>query len=98
GRGGAGCGGSGLAEVRPASFLLRFVLATLLGYLHVFLAVNFDPFEAVRQMSLPRFSQSWGRGRYGDAYSLLYELGALIWLIPPLAGIIYARSRDYNLI
>jgi len=97
-RGRASRRASVFAEVRPASFLLLFVLATLLGYLHVFLAVNFDPFEAVRQMSLPRFSQSWGRGRYGDAYSLLYELGALIWLIPPLAGIIYARSRDYNLI
>jgi oligosaccharide repeat unit polymerase len=60
--------------------------------------VNFDLFEALRQMSLPRFAQSWSRGRYGDAYALLYEIGALIYLIPPIAGLIYARSQDYNLI
>ena len=57
--------GSGvLIHLRPANVFLLFMLATLLGYLHIFLAVNFDPFEALRQMSLPRFSQSWSRGRY----------------------------------
>ena len=86
-----------LIDLRPANVFLLFVLATLMGYFHIFLAVNFDPFEAVRQMSLPRFSQSWGRGQYGDAYALLYELGALIYLIPPIAGLIYARSKEYNL-
>ena len=84
-------------EVRPANIFLLFVIATLLGYLHVFLAVNFDPFEAVRQMSLPRFSQAWSRARYGgDAFSLLVEVGALIYLIPPIAGLIYARSTEYT--
>jgi oligosaccharide repeat unit polymerase len=77
---------------------LLFVLATLLGYLHIFLAVNFDLFEAVREMSLPRFSQSWARGRYGNIRDLLYEVGALIYLIPPIAGLMYARSKDYNFI
>ena len=74
------------------------MLVTLLGYFHVFLAVNFDPFEALRQMSLPRFSQSWGRGQYGDAYALLFEVGALIYLIPPIAGLIYARSKEYKVL
>jgi oligosaccharide repeat unit polymerase len=85
------------SDVRPASIFLLFVLAALLGYLHIFLSVNFDLFEVLRQMSLPRFAQSWGRGRYGDAYALLVEIGALIYLIPPIAGLIYARSQDYNL-
>jgi oligosaccharide repeat unit polymerase len=88
---------SAFSDVRPANVFLLFVLVTLLGYLHVFLAVNFDPFEAVRQMSLPRFSQSWARGRYGDAYALLFEVGALVYLIPPIAGLIYARSNKYKL-
>jgi len=86
-----------LTDLRPAKVFLLFMLATLLGYLHVFLAVNFDPFEALRQMSLPRFSQSWGRGQYGDGYALLSEVGALIYLIPPIAGLIYARSKEYEL-
>jgi hypothetical protein len=85
-----------MVEVRPSSIFLLFMLATLVGYLHVFLSVNFDPIEALRQMSLPRFSQSWGRGQYGDAYALLYELGALIYLIPPIGGLVYARSQEYS--
>jgi hypothetical protein len=89
---------SAFFDVSPASIFFLFILATLLGYLHIFLAVNFDLFEALRQMLLPRFSQSWARGRYGDINALLYEIGALIYLIPPTAGLIYARSKDYNFI
>jgi hypothetical protein len=89
---------SAFSDVRPISVFLLFVFVTLLGYLHVFLAVNFDPFEVLRQMSLPRFSQSWSRGQYGDAYALLFEVGALIYLIPPVAGLIYARSNEYTLL
>jgi oligosaccharide repeat unit polymerase len=89
-------GSPALIHLRPANVLLLFVLATLLGYFYIFLAVDFDPFEVVRQMSLPRFSQSWSRGKYGDAYALLYEVGALIFLIPPIAGLIYARSKEYK--
>jgi hypothetical protein len=74
---------------------LLFVLVTLLGYLHIFLMTNFDPLEAVRQMALPRGEQSWGRGKYGDLYSLLYEVGALIFLIPPIAGFIYGHSKQF---
>jgi oligosaccharide repeat unit polymerase len=88
---------SGFIDIPPTAIFLLFVLATLVGYLHIFLAVNFDLFEVLRQMSLPRFSQSWARGRYGDASSLLVEIGALIYLIPPIAGLVYARSKSYNL-
>jgi oligosaccharide repeat unit polymerase len=85
-------------DVRPGGIFMLFILASLLGYLYVFLAVNFDLFEVLRQMSLPRFYQSWSRGRYGqELYTYLVELGALIYLIPPVAGFIYARSKDYNL-
>jgi oligosaccharide repeat unit polymerase len=87
---------SAALDLRPAQFFLLFMLATVVGYLHIFLAVDFNPFEALRQMSLPRWSQSWSRGQYGNAYSLLYELGALIYLIPPIAGLMYARSRAYD--
>jgi hypothetical protein len=84
-------------EVRPNHIFLLFVLAAGLGYLHILLAVNFDVLEMLRQMSLPRFSQSWGRGRYGASfYELLVEVGALIYLIPPVAGVIYARASQYS--
>jgi oligosaccharide repeat unit polymerase len=87
---------SAFNELRPSSVFFMFLMVTLLGYLHILLAVDFDPFEAIRQMLLPRFSQSWARGQYGDAAALLYEVGALINLIPPIAGLIFARSRQYS--
>jgi hypothetical protein len=73
-----------------------FLLVAFFGYLHILLAVDFDIFEAIRQMLLPRFSQSWSRGQYGDLAALLYEVGALINLIPPMAGLIFARPRRYS--
>jgi oligosaccharide repeat unit polymerase len=63
----------------------------------MFVAVNFDPFEVIRQMFMPRFTQAWSRGRLGgDIFTLLIEMGALVYLIPPIAGLIYARPGDYG--
>ncbi len=84
-------------DVPPRQIFRLFVLAALVGYLHILLAVHFDPLEMLRQMALPRFWQSWSRARYGgDWYTLLVEVGALIYLIPPLSGLIYARARDFG--
>jgi hypothetical protein len=87
---------SSVADLRPSSTFFVFLVVTFLGYLHILLAVDFDIPEAIRQMLLPRFSQSWSRGQYGDAAALLYEVGALISLIPPMAGLIFARARQYS--
>jgi oligosaccharide repeat unit polymerase len=84
-----------IIDLRPGNVFLLFIIATAFGYFHILLAVDFDPLEVIRQLSLPRFSQSWSRSQFGDAYSLLYEIGALIYLIPPIAGLILGRSRDY---
>jgi oligosaccharide repeat unit polymerase len=88
---------SPLADLPPSRTFLLFIAAAFLGYLHMFLAVNFDPFEVIRQLLMPRFTQAWSRGRLGgDLFTLLIELGVLIYLIPPIAGLIYARPKDYN--
>ena len=81
----------------PRQLFALFILAFVIGYLHIFIAVNFDLVEMIRQMSLPRFSQSWGRGKYGDLYSLLYELSLLIYILPPAAGLIFARAKQYSI-
>jgi oligosaccharide repeat unit polymerase len=86
------------ADIRSADIFFVFVLATVVGYFYIFFTVDFNPIEVLRQMSLPRFDQSWSRGRYGDASALLYELGALAYLIPPIAGLICARSQEYTYI
>jgi hypothetical protein len=87
---------SSYADLGPAAIFAVFMVVSLVGYLHILLAVNFDPFEMLRQMELPRFAQSWSRGKYGNAYSLIFELGMLIYVIPPAAGLIYARRNDFS--
>ena len=47
-------------------------------------------------MQWPRFSQSWTRGRLGGWHDLLNEVGALIYLLPPLAGAIFAQRKRYG--
>jgi oligosaccharide repeat unit polymerase len=86
-----------VADLPASSVFMVFIVVTVFGYLHIFLAVNFDIFEAIQQMLWPRFSQSWSRGQYGDAAALLFELGALINLIPPVAGLIFARAQHYSM-
>ena len=84
-------------QVRPAHIFLLFVALSLTGYLHMLLGVNFDLIEMLKQMSWPRFEQSWARGKYGGLYSLVYELGLLISLVPPMAALIYARKNEFGL-
>lgn len=83
-------------DLTPRRMIQLFVLVAALGYLHILLAVHFDIFDAIRQMSWPRFSQSWARGRLGGWGTLLNEVGLLIFLIPPFAGVVFAEFRRYG--
>ncbi|MBK0399764.1 oligosaccharide repeat unit polymerase [Limibaculum sp. M0105] len=83
-------------DVSPRLFAQLFFVIALFGYLHILLAVNFDVPEAIRQMALPRFRQAWSRSRLGGWNTLLTEVGLLIFLIPPLAGLIFARFRSFG--
>jgi oligosaccharide repeat unit polymerase len=85
-------------DLKPSHLFGFFLFAFVIGYLHIFIAVNFDPIEMIEEMSWPRFSQSWGRGRYGNLYSLLYELSLFIYLLPPIAGLILARPNRFSTI
>jgi oligosaccharide repeat unit polymerase len=83
-------------DFKPSHLFGLFFFAFVVGYLHIFIAVNFDPIEMITQMSQPRFTQSWGRGKYGDIYSLLYELSLFIYLLPPIAGFMFARAKQFS--
>lgn len=87
----------GPIDLKPGYLFWMFMLAFFVGYLHIFLAVNFDPIEMIEQMSKPRFTQSWGRGKIGGLYSLLYELGMLINLLPPIAGFMFAQAKRFSM-
>jgi hypothetical protein len=91
----------GLAMVltRPASprFLLGcFWFAFAMGFFYMLLAVDFNVFTLVDQLTWARFTQSWQRGRFGDFKALLNEVGMIVYLVPPLAGIILAGRERFK--
>jgi hypothetical protein len=83
-------------ELPPGSLLFLFWLSFALGYFHMLLAVNFNPVEMVSYFFKGRFDAPWQRGQFGDAKALLAEIGAMLYLVPPLAGVILARSKSYE--
>ncbi len=80
-------------EMPVSILLLLFWISVALGYFHMLLAVNFNPIAMVSHFLDPRFAVPWGRPQFGDARALLYELGATLYLVPPLAGLILGRGR-----
>jgi hypothetical protein len=66
-----------------------------LGHLAMLLAVDFDFFKMVDAFMLPRFAQPWTRSRLGDWKALINELSMLLFLVPPIAGIVLARRKQF---
>ncbi len=85
-------------EIPPGWLVVLFWLAVSIGYLHMLLAVNFDIVKMISWFSEPRFTQPWSRGKFGDWKALLFELGMLIQLLPPLAGIMIARRKRFPIL
>lgn len=73
-----------------------FLIATIIGYLHILISVDFDIVRLFHEMIAPRFHQSWGRGRLGNWTSLLSELALFQLVIPPLTGLIINRRRTFG--
>ena len=80
----------------PRSLFLLLLLFTFVGYFHMLWAVGFNPVKLIEAMMGPRFSQPWGRGRFGGIKDLYHELGLLIYLIPAIAGVIIARRSIFT--
>jgi hypothetical protein len=83
-------------SLSPSRMVHLLVGCAFIGYLHILLAVDFNIFEALRQMTMPRFTQSWTRGRFGGIETMVTELGLLIYLVPPLVGAILAEHQRYR--
>jgi hypothetical protein len=83
-------------QLPKQSLLVLFWLCFGLGYFYMLASVDFDPSLMIWHFMGPRFSEPWARGRFGDLEALLYELGATIYLVPPLAGIILGRRHLYS--
>jgi oligosaccharide repeat unit polymerase len=87
-----------MAEVKPSTMVGLFAACFILGYLHMAIAVHFDPSAWLDAVLEPRFFQPWSRGRFGDWKALLTELGMLLYLLPPLMGVVVARVERYSLL
>lgn len=68
----------------------------LLGFLYVLLGVNFDLPKIFDAMMRARFDQPWGRGRLGDWKALINELQLLLYLVPPIVGLMFGRRERYS--
>jgi hypothetical protein len=83
-------------DLSPRAMLVIFWISLAVGYFHMLLAVDFNPVAMVDQFMGPRFAVPWGREQFGDARALLFEVGAMLYLVPPLAGIILGRRKLYS--
>jgi oligosaccharide repeat unit polymerase len=80
----------------PSSVLFSiFWACVIIGYLNMVIAVHFNFVWLVEYFMQPRFSQPWQRGRLGDWKAMLYELSMLLYLVPPLGGVLLARRRKH---
>jgi oligosaccharide repeat unit polymerase len=84
------------AELSPRGMLILFWLSFAIGYFGMLMSVGFNPLTMVSEFMGPRFGVPWGRGKFGDAQALLYEVGAMLYLVPPLAGVILGRRKLYS--
>lgn len=81
----------------PRGWLVGILWASFfLGFLHVLLGVNFNLKDMLDWMMRPRFDQPWMRGKYGSWKDLLNELSLLLFLVPPIVGLMFARRENYS--
>ncbi len=70
------------------------VICFVLGHLHMWVAVGFNPIEWISQMLQQRFTQDWQQGRLGGWSSLLSELHWLTYILPAIAGYLWVRRKQ----
>jgi oligosaccharide repeat unit polymerase len=85
-----------LIEISNSTLFRVYVTCAFLGFLYMLMSVDFNLLEMIDAMMGARFTQPWGRGRLGGWKSLLTELGLLINIVPPLAGVIWNRRKSFS--
>jgi oligosaccharide repeat unit polymerase len=86
------------SELSPTGMLILFWVSFAIGYFYMLMSVGFNPITMINEFMGPRFEVPWGRGQFGDARALLYETGAMLYVVPPLAGVILGRRKSYSAI
>lgn len=83
-------------EIPAVLMIVVFWGSMVVGFAYMFACVEFDPMKLVEGFMAPRFSQPWARGFLGDWRALFSELSMFIYLVPPLAGVIFGRRARYG--
>lgn len=83
-------------ELHPRVFVGLFAACLVGGYGYMLVAVNFSVPEMLHYFMRARFAQPWGRGQLGDWKALLVEVGMVLYLVPPIGGVVLARRRDFS--
>lgn len=83
-------------EVPPSVYVLVYFGSFSASVLYMLMAVDFNVFAWFDHMVGPRFTQPWQRAQLGGWKTLINELSLLGLVVPPLAGIIFSRRRDYS--
>lgn len=84
--------------IHPGWLVGIFWASFFLGFLHMLMAVNFDIAKMIDYMTRVRFDRPWARGKFGDWKALLNELSLLLYLIPPITGLMLARRHRYSML
>ncbi|MGC4020642.1 MAG: O-antigen polymerase [Cyclobacteriaceae bacterium] len=82
-------------KINTRLLLTLFYVCFCIGFLYIFITVNFDPVTMFKAAMGVRFSQPWARGRYGGNWIVTFsELKLFTYAVPPLAGILlnYRKS------
>ncbi len=82
--------------VPPTLVIRLFWICAAIGYLNMLIAVGFSVVDMIHYFGSGRFTQPWQRPKFGNWSSLFYELSMLIMLIPPLAGVVFARATKFT--
>ena len=81
----------------PSGWLVAILWGCFfIGFFHVLLGVDFELPKILDAMLKARFEQPWGRGRLGDWKALINELQLLLYLVPPIFGLMLGRRERYS--
>lgn len=85
-----------MPTIPPSLLTLAVAGAFGIGFLFMFLAVEFNLLLMIEYMLGPRFAVPWQRSRYGGLDDLLNELNLITYIIPPIVGYTMVRRKDFQ--
>ena len=81
----------------PSSWLSAILwVSFFLGFLYVLMGAEFSVATVIESVMRARFDQPWVRGKFGGWKELINEFSLLLYLIPPLVGLMFGKRERYS--